>query len=49
VNAVGFEELRDETRDQAFSHAALPLQAEVYASAAFGVLGFVIDQRVSYQ
>lgn len=49
VNTVGFVELRNKTRDQALAHAAFPLQAEVYASGAFGILGLVIDQRVSYQ
>ena len=49
TNAVVFVELRDEARDQAFAHAALPLKGEVYGSGAFGGLRRVIHQRVRRQ
>jgi hypothetical protein len=46
---VVFVELRDEARDQAFAHTALPLKGEVYGSGAFGGLRRVIYQQVRHQ
>ena len=41
-NAVGFVVLREETRDQTFSHASLPLQREVHRGGAVGDQWLVI-------
>ena len=43
-NAVGFVVLREETRDQAFSHTSFPLQGQVDSGVAADDLWFFNDE-----